>query len=819
MKKPVKKYRELPAGKLRWRCPESQFDFKTTETVKPCKGIIGQDRALLAIKMGLELEHRGYNIFITGLVGTGRMTTIKHLLEQLEKKGPIPPDICYMNNFKNPNMPTCLELEAGKGLQIRSDMDHLVHDLKDKIPAVFQSDYYKKLRKKRIEAIQAKQKKIVTTFEEKIGSEGFAMVRIQMGAIVKPDLLPVVDGNPANFGQLAQRVEEGTFPAEQFEKLQAVGEKLSEEMAQVYQELKKLEKELRDALEKLDIDTVNPIVQELIQEIALRYNNEKLTQTLQQVEENLMQKLDLFRSQEEEEGGSQGSVGAREPDVNEDPFREFRVNVVVDNSDTKAPLVIIENFPTVKNMFGIIERQFTPTGWLKGDHMSIRAGSFHRANGGYLVVNALDVFIEPGVWQTLKRTLKSAEAVIQSYDPFSLIGSSALKPEPMQIKAKIVLIGDAYLYYLLQIYDEDFRKIFKIRADFDQEVDNRKAVLKEYAGFVKAMCEKENIACFDRSGVAAVVEYGVRLAGRQNKISTRFSEIADMIREAHYHAREAGSTLVKREHVAKAHSYRIKRVNLIEEKIQERIDEGTLMIDTAGAVVGQVNGLSVYNLGDYMFGRPSRITARTGLGDSGVINIEREADLSGPAHNKGVLILSGYIRGRYGENHPIAMSASLCFEQSYGGVDGDSASSTELYAILSSLTELPIRQDIAVTGSINQKGEIQPIGGVNEKIEGFFKVCKARRLKGTEGVIIPHQNVPDLMLDEEVVEAARKGKFHIYPVETVDQGIEILTGVPAGKKLRNGDFTKDAVNDRVQRRLIEMASAWREYGAQQRGKK
>ncbi len=475
------------------------------------------------------------------------------------------------------------------------------------------------------------------------------------------------------------------------------------------------------------------------------------------------------------------------------------------------------SFPTVKNMFGIIERQFSPTGWSKGDHMNIRAGSFHRANGGYLVVNALDVFIEPGVWQILKRTLKSAEAVIQSYDPFSLIGSSALKPEPMHIKAKIVLIGDAYLYYMLQMYDEDFRKIFKIRADFDREVDNRKAVLKEYAGFVKALCEKENISCFDRSGVAAVVEYGVRLAGRQNKVSTRFSEIADMIREAHYHAKEAGSKLVKREHVAKAHRCRIKRVNLIEEKIQERIDDGTLMIDTAGAVIGQVNGLSVYSLGDYMFGKPSRITVQTGLGDSGVINIEREADLSGPTHNKGVLILSGYIRGRYGEDHPVAMSASLCFEQSYGGVDGDSASSTELYAILSSLAELPIRQDIAVTGSINQKGEIQPIGGVNEKIEGFFKVCKARTLKGTEGVIIPHQNVSDLMLAEEVVEAVRKGKFHIYPVKTVNEGIEILTGIPSGRKLKSGDFTNDSVNDRVQRRLEEMAAAWKEFGVKQHG--
>ena len=414
MKKPSKKYRELPAGKLRWRCPESQFDFKTTATVKACKGIIGQDRALMAIKMGLELEHRGYNIFITGLVGTGRATTIKHLLEQLEKKGPIPPDICYMHNFKNPNMPACIELVAGQGLKLRSEKDHLNHDLKEKIPGVFQSDYYKKLRKRRIEAIQAKQKKVVSAFENKIGAEGFAMVRIQMGPIVKPELLPVVDGNPVNFGQLAQRVEEGTFPAEQLEKLQATGQKLSEEMVQVYQVMKKLEKELRNVLEKLDMDTVKPIVHEMIQEIEQRYKNERLAKTLQQVEENLMQKLDLFRSVEEDDNGSQGAQVMHGSDAADDPFKEFRVNVVVDNTDTKAPPVITENFPTVKNMFGIIERQFTPSGWTKGDHMNIRGGSFHRANGGYLVVNALDVFIEPGVWQILKRTLKSAEAVIQN---------------------------------------------------------------------------------------------------------------------------------------------------------------------------------------------------------------------------------------------------------------------------------------------------------------------------------------------------------------------------------------------------------------------
>jgi len=803
------KVKELPAGKLRWNCPTNLLKFKTTADIEPCSDIIGQDRALMAIKMGLELEHRGYNIFITGLVGTGRTTTIKRLLEQLEKKKPIPPDICYMNNFKNPNMPKCIELEPGQGVKLAASMDNLIFDLLQKIPAVFKSDYYGERKKKLIEGVQEKQKAIISAFEEKIGKEGFTMIRIQVGPIIKPELVPVIDGNAMNFGQLAQLVEEDKFPEKKFEKLKETAVELNEEMARVYAQVRDLEKELQRILEKLDRGTVQPVVHDLIQEIVQCYENKALTETLASVETAVMNKLDLFRSEAEEDNSK--NKAAIDPGSAEDPFREFRVNVVVDNSETKAPPVVIENFPSLGNVFGMIERDFAFGGMVKADHMSIKAGSFHRANGGHLVMNALDTLIEPGVWKILKRTLKSSEAVIQGFDPWSLMGSSALKPEPMHIKVKIVLIGDAHLYYLLQAYDEEFRKIFKIRADFDREVDNRVGVIKQYAGFIRSLCDREHLRCFDRSGVAAVVEHGVRLAGRQSKLSTRFSEIADLVRESDYQASVEKKKLVSRKHVRKAIKTRIKRSNLIEEKIQERIDEGILMIDTKGWVVGQVNGLSVYNLGDYMFGRPSRITARTSLGNSGVINIEREADMSGKTHDKGVLILAGYLHGKYGSEHPIVMNASLCFEQSYGGVDGDSASSTELYAILSSLAELPLRQDIAVTGSINQKGEIQPIGGVNEKIEGFYRVCESRGLKGTEGVIIPHQNVGDLMLDEDVVEAVRKGRFHIYPVKSVDEGITILTGVPAGKKLKSGRYSKGSVNDLVQERLIGMARSWKGF--------
>jgi len=803
------KPRELAPGKLRWRCPLKLLDFKTTADIEPCEDIIGQDRALEAIRMGLELEHRGYNIFITGLVGTGRTTTIKRLLEKLEKDGPLPQDICYMHNFKNPNMPRCIELEARRGSELKADMDNLINDLGKKIPAVFRSEYYKERRKKLIDGIQSRQKEIIGEFEKKLNEAGFTMVRLQVGPVIKPELVPVVDGSPVNMAQVEAMVQDGKITQEQLEKIQASADELNEEMQVVYSRVKDLEIELRKRLEKLDVETVRPVIHEYLHEIDVKYRNKKLSRVLSDFENALMAKLDFFRQGEEEQQEPQLLTRMKAP--NEDPFREFRVNVAVDNSETKAPPVIIENFPSYRNLFGTIERDFAFGGVARADHMSIRAGSLHRANGGYLVLNALDVLIEPGVWNALKRTLKSSISVIQSYDPWSFISSSAINPEPIDIKVKIVLIGDEHLYHLLYSLDEDFRKIFKIRADFDREVDRKRSVIRQYAGFVRAICDREGLRPFDRSGVAAVVEYGVELAGRQKKLSTRFSEVADLLREADYHARKQSARYVRREHVEKAIKVRTRRVNLVEEKLREMIQDGILMIDTRGAVVGQVNGLSVYNLGDYMFGLPTRITARTSLGSSGVINIEREAGMSGKTHNKGVLILSGYLHGKYGSEHPLVMNASLCFEQSYSGVDGDSASSTELYAILSSLSGLPIRQDVAVTGSINQKGEIQPIGGVNEKIEGFFRVCKERGLRGTEGVIIPIQNVPDLMLDEEIIEHVKKGRFHIYPIRTVDEGIEILTGVKAGKKLKNGKYPKGTVNDIVQRRLTEMAERWKKF--------
>jgi len=473
----------------------------------------------------------------------------------------------------------------------------------------------------------------------------------------------------------------------------------------------------------------------------------------------------------------------------------------------------METNPTYPNLFGSIEYAYSRLGPMGTDFTMIKAGSFLKANGGYLVVNALDALIEPGVWMTLKRTLRNQVFEIQNYLSMYLFSSSRLKPEPIKAEVKVVMIGDAFIYNLLFFQDEDFKKIFKIKAEFDSEMKNDGEAIGDYVRFVKKITDEDHLLPMEREGIGALVEYATRVTGRQKKISTRFHLVADIIRESSYWAAKAGKSEVGRGDVETAIRERLGRVSLIEDKIQEMIEEGTIMIDTAGSVVGQVNGLSVYDMGEYMFGKPTRITARTAMGRAGVINIEREADMSGPTHNKGVLILAGYLRGQYATDKPFALDASIAFEQSYAGVDGDSASSTEVYAILSSLSGLPLRQDVAVTGSLNQKGEIQPIGGVNEKIEGFFDVCRAVGLSGTQGVIIPRRNVENLMLRQDVVEAVKQQKFHIYPVETISQGIEILTGIEAGQRGKDGAYEEGTVNWRVDKELTRLAERWKAFSA------
>jgi len=638
-----------------------------------------------------------------------------------------------------------------------------------------------------------------------------------MGPYSRPGVFPVLEGNPVNIDQLESMVEEGKYSKEDLERLKEKQTELVGELEAIFKETRKSEKEVRELLTALDAEVISPVIKDSISDIKEKFDDEKVHRYLDEVQEDILANLNRFR--EKEEPGPSPIPGLVLPQP-VDSFSEYQVNVLVDNSETKGSPIVVETTPNYRNLFGTIERVIDRSGMWRTDFFHIKAGAFLRANGGYLIFNALDALLEPGVWPALKRTLKNQIIEIQTYDPYYFFSTSALKPEPIECNTKVIMIGDAQIYYLLYGYDDDFKKIFKIKADFDPVTNKDAEKINQYACFVRKICDEEKLKPFHKTAVAGVVEYGVRLTGRQKKLSTRFYLIADLLREANYWAAKDGNDVVTEKHVDQAIVKKVYRVSMVEEKIQEMIDEGTILIDSDGAVVGQVNGLAVYSLGDHMFGKPSRITVKTSMGKAGIINIERESEMSGPTHNKGVYILAGYLRGKYAQDKPITMSASICFEQSYSGVDGDSASSTEVYALLSSLSDLPIRQDTAVTGSVNQKGEIQPIGGVNEKIEGFFDVCKAKGLTGKQGVMIPHLNLGDLMLRKDVVEAVKEKKFHIYPVTTIDQGIEILTGVEAGEKSEDGRFKEGSVNDLVDKKLRELGTKIKEFegGGEEGGK-
>jgi lon-related putative ATP-dependent protease len=799
-------FEELARDKLRWRLDPAAIPFASTDDCKPCEDIIGQERALNAIKTGLDIRSHGYNIFITGMVGTGRTTTIKQLLEKLEKDFGTPDDILYVNNFKNPDEPTLLMLPGGKGRFFRDTMDNLIEMLKVNIPELLKSKYYSEKRESIIDGQQRKQKAILQKFEEEVAEQGFSVIQVQLGLFVKPDLIPLIEGTPTPFNKLEAMVKEKKFSQKDLAELKKKYEELTGELEGVFEKLKEIDEETRPMLKNWDAEAITPIIKGSIIGVREKFPQPEIIDYLDHVEDNLMNNIELFKAQKKDE---------KEERLREfmDAFLEYRVNLLVDNSETKGAPVVIETNPSYINLFGTIESTFTRLGVWQADFTKIKAGSFLKANGGFLVINALDALTEPGVWITLKRTLRHQIFEIQTYLAMYLISTSRLKPQPIKSNVKVVMIGDDSIYNLLYFMDEDFKKIFKIKAEFDSVMNKDEETIREYARFIKKICDDDGLFPMDKDGIAALIEYATRIAGRQRKVSTRFHILADVTREASYWAKEDGKTIIGRDHVEKAIRERFERVSLVEDKIQEMIEEGTILIDTEGKEVGQVNGLSVYDMGQFAFGKPTRITAKTAVGRAGVINIEREADLSGRTHNKGVLILGGYLRGKYAQTKPFSLSASIAFEQSYGGVDGDSASSTEVYAILSSLSKLSLRQDIAVTGSINQKGEIQPIGGVNEKIEGFFDVCRAKGLTGTQGVIIPHQNVQNLMLRQDVVDAVAQGKFHIYSIKSVDEGMEILTGVEAGQPKEDGTFDEETINGLVDRELKRLAASWKEFAS------
>ncbi len=801
----------VPVEDLRWRWTDKDITVASTDDAVSSVDIIGQERALKSIRIGLEMKHFGYNIFVSGLAGTGRTTTIKRLLQEFEQDHQNLEDLCYVNNFHDSDRPLMIRLPAGKGKEFEKDMLAFVEDLKKTIPAILEGKRFQDKRKETIEHFQNRQRTVLRDFEKKVREKGFEMIQVQVGSMVRPEIAPVVNDKPVAIDQLESQVKEGKISKDDLKKYHEQYSNLTAHMETVFREMKNIERRAREALEKLDEQIILPAVKDNISEIASKYTDEKVSQYLDDVCKSVMKNLDRFRKDEQQTQQMQFPM----PQQQDDSFAEYKVNVIVDNSEQENIPIVIETNPKYRNLFGTIERTFDSRGVWRTDFNQIKAGSLLKANGGYLVLNALDTLIEPGVWPDLKRTLRTGLVDIQSYESW-FFSSSGLKPEQIDIDVKVIMIGDDFLYHLLYARDEDFKKIFKVRADFDVEMERNEEHIGNYSAFIKMISDEENLMRFERDAIGEVVEYGVRIAGRKNKLSTRFNAIADIIREANYWAKKDGASSVTGTYVERAIEERVDRVRLVESKIQELIQDGTIMIATGGEEIGQVNGLAVYDLGEHAFGKPTRITAKTSIGKGNILNIEREADLSGRVHRKGVAILTGYIHWMFSQDKPLAFNASICFEQSYSGVDGDSASSTEIYAILSSLSGLPIKQGIAVTGSVNQKGEIQPIGGVNIKIEGFFDVCKARSLAGDQGVIIPYQNMKDLMLRKDVIASVEKGKFHIYAIKTVEEGIELLTGVKAGKRLKSGKFEADSVFGRVDAKLLEYSKRAKE--AMRRGR-
>jgi predicted ATP-dependent protease len=804
----MKKY-ELSADQLRWQCDLSLFDFDCTKDLAPLQEFIGQDRAIRAIDFGLSMNHEGYNIYVAGLTGTGKtsavQTHIKKLLKerQASQQLKLPQDWCYLYCFADPDRPQILSLSQGRGKVLRGHMTELLQRLKEELAKAFSGEEYKSQKEKIVEEGQSQQQKLFEQISEEARRQGFVFQMTPVG----PALIPLQNGKP-----LAQEdymaLEESVRKETEARRIE-----LLKKLQDTFEEARDIERKTAQKVQEADKAVAEFTVSRLFEDLIKEYADSEQTQKyLSDLKSYTLDNLDMFKEKEKEER-EQTVMGVPASQLmrGRDPFLPFYVNVFVDNSETSGPPVIVEPNPNYANLFGKTERRFLFGGYVS-DHTMLKPGAFQLANGGYLLLSAMDVLSNPGVWPALKRVIKTKEARIEDpFEQYGLVMFQGLRPQPMPVGVKVLLIGDRTLYQMLAMYDEDFWEIFKVKADFDYEINKNEENMRHYACFIAGCCEKSGMRHFDKTAVAEVVEYASRQVADQEKLTSRFALIRELVQEAEYWAGKEGTELVYARHVEQAVEERFFRHNLPDERIREMIERGFIMVDVAGAEVGQVNGLSVYSLGDVVFGKPSRITCKTFLGRGGVINIERESQLSGRVHDKGVLILGGYMGWKYAQDAPLSLSASLCFEQSYEGVEGDSASSTELYALLSSLADVPLKQNIAVTGSVNQKGEVQPIGGANQKIEGFYQICKAKGLTGDQGVVMPTLNVKNLMLKQEVVEAVRQGKFHIYAVGTIDEGIEVLTGVPAGKKKKDGAYPSGSINYLVDKRLKEMAKKLREF--------
>ena len=794
-----------------WTCKTEDFNFQCTDELTPLDRFIGQDRALDAIRFGLEVDKPGYNLFVTGLTGTGKTSAIKAHLESIiedmerQEKSKPPCDWCYAHNFDDPDRPFALSLPAGEGKSLRSRMTYILALLREEMPKVFKSEQFEAERREMEEKGRLTTQEIMGALEQDARSQGFAVQMNQTGVTI----FPMVE-NRAMSPEEYQALEE-----EQRKSVDEVRNQLMQQTQETMAKVREAEKESWDLIHDHERSAAEHRVADIFRPTVNAYENvPEVNHYLRHLADNVLDHLNLFKDDEAVPSQTAPPMGSAPPSGSGpgNPFLAFEINLLVDNSDVVTSPIVVEPNPNWGNLFGRIERRAT-MGTYFSDHSMLKPGSIHQANGGYLVLNARDVLTYPPVWEGLKRVIRNRE--IRLEDPAEQNGffvPQGLRPEPIPLDIKVIITGDESTYRLLTTVDnEDFWDLFKVKAEFDNKVDITPDNIDAYCAFICRTCEDEGLRAFDANGAARVIEFAARMVSDQKKLSTRFGQIKDLLIESDYWAGQASCKLVLGEHVEQAVNNKIHRLNIVEEQAQEMVENGSVLLDFTGSVVGQVNGLAVYDLGDFSFGRPSRITAQTFAGREGVINIEREASLSGSTHDKGVLILSGYLGAKFGQERPLTLSSSLCFEQSYDGVDGDSASSTELYAIMSSLSGLPLKQNLSVTGSVNQMGEIQPIGGVNQKVEGMFDVCRIAGLTGDQGVMVPHQNLRNLMLRADVVAAIKEGKFHIYSVRTIDEGLEILTGVTAGERGPHGEFPEGTVNGLVEKRLRELHQSMRGY--------
>ncbi|MBZ0182231.1 MAG: AAA family ATPase [Melioribacteraceae bacterium] len=790
----------LKTEQLKWTCDPELFELETTEKAKPIEGIIGQERALKALKLGVELKSQGYNIFITGLSGTGKFTTVKKMLEAISPSCPKLFDYAYVNNFDDRDRPILLTFPSGKAILFQKDLQQTIQYLQDNIPQVLENEPFTSKKGQLIKQFQQKHKDLFGGFEEELKKEKLTLGELKVGDSPRPEIFAVINNEPVMVQNLNEFVSKKVITEKRASEIR---EKYSEYQQKLQAILKtgwEINKEFSRELESLEKESVSKLINVALNDIKKKYKIKNIKEYIDLLEENILKDLEIFKgvkpAQQQTENG----------DII-DYLKDYEVNIILDNSKVKECPVVIETSPTHTNLFGNIEKFNDGYGGWYADYSKIKAGSLLRANGGYLVINAIDAFSEPGVWKSLKRVLLYGNLEIQDVASVFQITTSVLKPEPIPINTKIIFIGNNYIYSYLSQAEDDFNKIFKVKAEFDYEMNRSKRTISEYVQFIKKLVQSEDLLDFDKSGIAKITEHGARYAGDQNKLTTRFSYLADLIRESVFWAKDNGDKLVNAYHVNQAYHSMVDRQGLYESKMKEMIDEGTILIDTKGKRVGQINGLAVYGNGNFSFGKPSRITATTSLGNGNIINVEREAGLSGNTHNKGILIITGYFRETFGKKIPLSFTASIVFEQGYGTIDGDSASITEICALLSSLSCVPIKQNYAITGSVNQKGDIQPIGGVNEKIEGFYEVCKLKGFTKDQGVIIPKQNIKDLMLKDEVIESVKKKEFRIYAVEKVSEAIEILTGVKAGEPNEHGHYPANTLFGTVEKTLKEMRQA------------